>query len=295
MRPRAPDPIVANIEQQIASNKAPWFPGLAHQLVRAFWQDTAYMRAEEYGTARWLTGAVAGPRDRVALIATAGALATLEQLPAPIRRRFTGLTFADGLPTVAVLQSFARALRWFEPSAGVCEAVAILVRAIHLIASAGPGYDCSHSDPALPFSIFVSVPLGERDEALRLAESILHEAMHLQLGLFERHAPIVGSARSESYSPWQGKPRPISGLMHGLYVFACIMRWLAVLPNSGRLKPEDRRYVDRRRIEIAREIKQIAALPTSPALTSFGRQLSLWLISRSMTDAGPISRADDES
>ena len=129
-RPRAPNPIVAEIEQQIARGEAPWFPGLAGQLASAFWRGTAGLRAEEYGTARWLTGAATDPRDRLALIATSrGAFATLEQLPAPIRQRFSGLGFADGLPTVAVLHSFADALCWLELTAGMREAVASLVRA----------------------------------------------------------------------------------------------------------------------------------------------------------------------
>jgi hypothetical protein len=292
MRPPAPDPIVAEIERQIARGEAPWFPGLAYQLATAFWRGTPRMRAEEYGSARWLTEAIACPRDELALITTAaGARAILEQLPPSIRQRFSGLRFADGLPMGEVVQSFAHALRWLEPPAGAPEAIASLVRTIHLIASTGPGYDCSHSDPALPFSIFVSVPLGERDEALRLAESILHEAMHLQLSLIERYAPVVGEKKRKGYSPWQRRLRPVSGVVHGLYVFGCILRWLTTLSNSARVKPEDRRYVDRRRVEIAREIEQIAELPTSPALTSFGRELSAWLIIKSKADAGTTSGA----
>jgi hypothetical protein len=292
MRTPAPDPIIAEIEQQIARGDAPWFPGVADQLVGAFWRGTAPLWTEEYGTARWLTGTVTGPRDGLALIATSGgALATLEQLPPPIRRRFSGFGFAAGFPIIAVVQSFAHALRWLEPWAGAREAVARLVRSIHPIVSAGPGYDCSHSDPALPFSIFLSVPLGERDEALRLAESILHETMHLQLSLIERHLPVVGEETSQGYSPWQRRPRPILGLVHGLYVFTCILHWLAMLSDEGRLDASDRNYIDRRRIEIAREIEQIAELPTSSALTSFGRELSAWLITRSMADAGLTSGA----
>lgn len=47
-------------------------------------------------------------------------------------------------------------------------------------------YDVSHSTPVLPLSIFVSVPgADERHAELRLAESIIHEAMHLQLTFIE--------------------------------------------------------------------------------------------------------------
>jgi HEXXH motif-containing protein len=137
----------------------------------------------------------------------------------------------------------------------------------------------------------VSVPLGERDKTLRLAESILHEAMHLQLSLIERHAPIVGEETSKGYSPRQRRSRPILGVVHGLYVFACILRWLETLSDGGRLDMDHRGYVDRRRIEIAREIEQIAELPTSSALTLFGRGLSAWLITGSMADAKRISSA----
>lgn len=125
--------------------------------------------------------------------------------------------------------------------------VELLVRSIHIISSRGPGYDCSHSEPTIPFSILVSVPLGERHAALRLAESILHEAMHLQLTLIEEDTDLVTSQVEESYSPWQQQLRPAQGLLHGLYVFAAIDDWLAAQQALPNLSVDDRTYVDRLR------------------------------------------------
>ncbi len=102
-----------------------------------------------------------------------------------------------------------------------------LVRAVHLIASVGEDYDSSHSDPAILFSIFISVPsLPGRRSLLRVAEGLVHETMHLQLSLFETICPLVdGSVDWGLYSPWKQKKRQTRGIMHGLYVFG-VLKWM---------------------------------------------------------------------
>ena len=73
--------------------------------------------------------------------------------------------------------------------------VAALVTDVHALAAA-PGYDVSHSEPKWRSRVFVSVP--ERYDsigAVRLAESVVHEAMHLHLTIFESEYPIVLGTR----------------------------------------------------------------------------------------------------
>src|SRR5262249_18705097 len=70
--------------------------------------------------------------------------------------------------------------------------VATLVRVCHLVKPEHDDYDVSYSDPQVPFSIFVSVPPRRAaNDALRVAESLVHEAMHLQLTLIEQAVPLV--------------------------------------------------------------------------------------------------------
>ena len=77
-------------------------------------------------------------------------------------------------------------------TAPTLEAIAAtVVLNMHLLI-ADPGYDTSHSEPRWRSTIFVSIP--ERSDgvgALRLAESIIHEAMHLHLTNAEAFAPLV--------------------------------------------------------------------------------------------------------
>lgn len=147
-----------------------------------------------------------------------------------------------------------------------------LVRSIHPIASAGEDYDTSHSDPAIPFSIFVSVPTSpERRSLLRLAESLVHEAMHLQLSLFEAMCPLVdGTVQWEMHSPWKQTKRQTQGVMHGMYVF-CVLKWMWEQVGQASDLPEDHVFAARRIKDIAHEINGVSAIVRSPALTSEGR------------------------
>ena len=147
-----------------------------------------------------------------------------------------------------------------------------LVRAIHPIASSGDDYDTSHSDPAIPFSVFVSVPTSpSRRSLLRLAEGLVHEAMHLQLSLFEAMCPLVdGTVKWEMYSPWKQTKRQTQGVMHGLYVF-CVLKWMWQQVGEVGDVPEDRVFSARRIKDIADEINAVRDVVDSPALTHEGR------------------------
>jgi HEXXH motif-containing protein len=162
-----------------------------------------------------------------------------------------------------------------------------LVQAIHLLESPGLGFDVSHSDPELPCSIFFSLPLGEPHAALRVAESILHEAMHLQLTLLEAVTPVVQVGAATLYSPWQQRQRPIAGLLHGLYVFAAIDAFLAELLALDDLAAATAAFSAKRRREIAAEIDQAAGVAEHEDLTPFGRRFAEGLLAALRRRQGP--------
>lgn len=146
--------------------------------------------------------------------------------------------------------------------------VGALVWAIHIL-DAEAGYDVSHSDPTVPFSIFVSAPgEGEADGAIRLAESMLHEAMHLQLTLIERVMPLISDDACQSYSPWQGRMRPLQGILHGVYVFAVIRQALDRLAQTD---ATHRSYAVRRSRDIAKEATTLGDI--TEGLTPLGQRL----------------------
>ncbi len=302
-----------------------WQPGLAKELVAAFAHAHPTYCAAGYGSAAWLgLDSAAGHKGDPAAALNIGAAATLQTSSiaalnavaaanartAPIpglpharfeilngraRERYAalGLTLTKAFPSEGAAALFGDAFDLLAAGPGLREAVEALVQRVHPLVPRGPGYDSSHSDPELPFSIFVSIPDGEPAAALRLAESILHEAMHLQLSLVEGREPLVrqlqpGERVATGYSPWQSTKRPIGGLVHGLFVFRVIFDWLGALSAS---LPHDRDiayYAARRRVEIGQEVESLGDLAASPALTAPGKRLvSHWLANVRIAQAGP--------
>ncbi|MGH6967138.1 MAG: aKG-HExxH-type peptide beta-hydroxylase [Phenylobacterium sp.] len=262
----------------------PWFPGLAENLVEPALAQRG-LAAGRYGTRRWIETdpAAPGPAET-----PAPPLSVLEAPPPSLSAAYAaqGLRFAGpaGGGEKALLQD-AWACLGRVPEAGT--AVSHLVGAIHLLQSPGPGYDVSHSDPDLPCSVFLSLPVGEPHAVLRVAESILHEAMHLQLTLLEAVAPVVQVGTATLYSPWQQRQRPIGGLLHGLYVFAAIDAYLAELLALDDLAAATAAFSAKRRREIAVEIIQAAEVAEHEDLTPFGRRFAEGLLAALRRRQGP--------
>jgi hypothetical protein len=251
-----------------------WFPGLAEYLVANFTSRVQGGRIliDHYGTQRWLTG------DTSASILDTGAVrlgryfSTIEQLPTSAIACFSDLIFADNQcsQSTAQVQAAAGVLDGVETLA---DTVGCLVRSIHLL-QAPKDHDVSHSSPQLPFSVFVSIPEPtERDASLRVAESLIHESMHLQLSLIDAIEPLVNRPDADGYSPWKREFRPVEGLLHGLYVFAVIHQTLGFIAES---QLASQRYCVKRRNEIQTEV---GILPEQPdGLSAAGN--TLWQRSR---------------
>lgn len=155
--------------------------------------------------------------------------------------------------------------------ARVCRDV---VHFIHLL-EAEAGYDLSHSEPRWRNTILVSVP--EREDqigALRLAESVVHEAMHLHLTIREQHQRLVVQSAGTMASPWRPEPRPVRGVLHGLYVFGSLSYFFQGLIDDGALGPAGRGHLSRRLSEIAEEVQSIDLPALCDRLTHDGVRLA---------------------
>lgn len=143
-----------------------------------------------------------------------------------------------------------------------------LIKSIHLL-DTQPGYDVSFTDPNIKHSVFVSLPLDQELGVFRLAESILHEAMHLQLTLIEDAVNLISNYNQLFYSPWKKSKRSIYGILHGVYVFSVIYQWLDYIEASenGLI------FSQKRKLEILNEIKSIDINECLPALTPTGKFL----------------------
>jgi hypothetical protein len=151
-------------------------------------------------------------------------------------------------------------------------AVSELAWRCHIVYAQDEDYDVSFSDPAIPFSVFISASIrNDRRSVLRVAESLVHETMHLQLTLFESCCPLVDAASSFSmYSPWKREERPAQGILHGLYVFH-VLRWMWQQVSITSENELDRDFALRRIREIDQEVSSVRPLENSGALTRYGQ------------------------
>jgi HEXXH motif-containing protein len=246
-----------------------WLPGLAERLVSSH-EATAPGSGDER---RCEVDESTQERSDLSRRSSAGwqlgqNLVAIDNPPSEIALRLSGLSFAmiDPQRSRDQLQEAADVLGTVD---GLVDTLGLLVRKVHLL-EAPIGYDVSHSDPELPFSIFISLPQpGETDGVPRLAEAILHESMHLQLTMIELQVPLIADDLERLYSPWKHEVRPISGLLHGLYVFAVIHQVCECWVES---QVEGIRYCHKRRAEIE---KEVTTLPERPSgLSPIG--LELW-------------------
>ena len=206
---------------------------------------------------------------------------TLACRVSPVPRALVAVIEDDGLQTAST-DDLRRLLVPVQGWLGVVpeleRLVLHLVRDIHAVA-AQPGYDVSHSQPRWRKRIFVSCPeRGDDVGALRLVESVIHEAMHLHLTNEEEHAALIAVSSDMIHSPWREANRPVQGVMHGIYVFTCIHTFLHRLTSTTLLADKPGRYVAHRLSTISEEIGQVDLDELSRHLTSRGRaSVASWI------------------
>jgi hypothetical protein len=158
------------------------------------------------------------------------------------------------------------------------ESVLGFVRSITIVQSEGPDYDTSYSHPNLPLSIFFSLCTDEDETSnLRVAESILHEAMHLKLSLIEKSIQLIKNPEDTCFSPWRDEQRPIGGVLHGIFVFTAILnfyRQLLVFETNNIVIE----YLKLRCKNIEIEMSMIINFPDNGGLTIDGKTISRELL-----------------
>ena len=120
---------------------------------------------------------------------------------------------------------------------------------------------------------FGSVMLDEPPDAVTTAVSLIHEYKHIQLGALLHMIPLTGpDDGSLYYAPWRDDPRPLPGLVQGIYAFFGIAAFWRIRRDKVAGKDRDLaafEYAFARRQ--TQESVQIAL--TAPGLTPEGRKL----------------------
>jgi HEXXH motif-containing protein len=79
----------------------------------------------------------------------------------------------------------------------------------------------SATSPAAFGAIATSVP----PSAVSMAETLVHEFQHIKLcGLMDM-APLIEPGAEPGYAPWREDPRPLGGILQGVYAFTGIVRF----------------------------------------------------------------------
>lgn len=264
------DDLAARVRVALQETSAPpWLPGLTADLADTAWRKLdrrLHLTRASYGTARVLRQDPGAIR-RVATFFEVPSpdvfgrdAIPLELLPEDLAHRCAGpeMRFfeAEEVLEAGVSLRVEEALEILCAVPTVLPTVCSLVRALHLIDTADDEIDVSLSEPGLPFSAFVSVPgPAAVAGALRVAEAIRHEAMHLQLTLVEAVVPLVARTERTFFSPWRNEHRTAQGVLHALYVFRVIDAFLGAapfeIPALARLRP----HAAERRAMIARQVR----------------------------------------
>jgi HEXXH motif-containing protein len=274
-------------------NYSPWLPDLTAELVKAIWQDlyvNLKLSPETYGTARTMARDAGAPRRIVSRLSVASGdespekMLQVETLDAEFTRVYeeAGVRFysADEINAAHVLEQLEEAIKVLKLVPTLLITVAALVRSVHVLDPVNDDYDVSFSEPHIPFSIFISVPrAGDLISALRVAEAIVHEAMHLQLTLTEQVVPLVRTRSLQHYSPWRGEFRSARGVLHGLYVFSVIDAFFCVLQSLPVWDLNSVGYINRRRSEIHSQVVRIRSFQDSDDLTEAGRAFARRMMS----------------
>jgi uncharacterized protein len=123
--------------------------------------------------------------------------------------------------------------------------------------------------------------------AAEFAVTLVHEFQHSKLSALLDLVPLSASSDERRYfAPWRVDPRPLAGLLQGVYAFAGVAdTWRAL-----RGAPEIAALAERRFVESRLQVDcGLRSIETSGALTREGRNLAAAL--RAVTDAMLAERA----
>ena len=118
---------------------------------------------------------------------------------------------------------------------------------------------------------FGGVALSPKASATDLAEAVVHEIQHSKLNALMDLLPLHKESHSWFYAPWRDDPRPLGGVLHGIYAFTSVVEFWHVQRN---LVPpaESRRghFTFAYRCRLVRQA--IDAIGAATELTDLGRR-----------------------
>ncbi len=146
------------------------------------------------------------------------------------------------LPVAATMPA-AEVTKWRQRIQGAWE---LLVR--HHDWAAGPlaaGVDVvvplvprSDLDSATSPAAFGAIATSLPPSPVSMAETLVHEFQHIKLCGLTDMLPLIEPSDERRYAPWREDPRPLGGILQGVYAFAGIVRFWQV-QRSLETEPDD--------------------------------------------------------
>lgn len=274
--------VAKQVEFSLPYNDVVWLPHLTKKLTDICWQQlsrTCGLTRLSYSTGRLISCDPNASRSIVTYLSPQAGVVwdepalQIELLSNKIKREYeeAGVSFynAPQITGSAISSCLREAVEVLTKVPTLGTTVALLVKSLHIIRPPNDECDVSFSEPHIPFSIFVSVPSRRIPyDTLRVAEGIVHEAMHLQLTLIEQDVKLVNPCQKKYYSPWRGEFRTAQGILHGLYVFRVVYEFLG---NLLFLQNADAAYINDRRDQIAKQIAEVHLFQNCLDLTEEGQ------------------------
>ena len=101
----------------------------------------------------------------------------------------------------------------------------------------------------------------------------MHEFGDTELNTIMDTEPVVSEEPNERfYSPWRSDPRPLSGLVHALYVFSGVVEFLARAMTAPFMVAE-RKYLEAQRVAIYYKLRIGLKQVPEERLTLIGREI----------------------
>jgi HEXXH motif-containing protein len=144
-----------------------------------------------------------------------------------------------------------------------------LQRWIVAIRAGDPGTHSAFTSPELRGVAFVS----DTPNVLWLAQALIHEHHHDILNMVMAIRPLFDSADVRVfYSPWRNDPRPLSGLIHAIFVFSAVAEFQRRVLEQDKFSDQRMWLKARHWATICRLHIAIAQVPRE-SLTELGRAL----------------------
>ncbi|MEV0676150.1 HEXXH motif-containing putative peptide modification protein [Actinosynnema sp. NPDC050436] len=139
---------------------------------------------------------------------------------------------------------------------------------------------------------FGAVALSEKATADDLADALVHELQHSKLNALLELGPLhEPDEQRRFYAPWRDDPRPLNGVLHGIYAFASVVEFWH--DRRGRVAPERAAEAEfafvLRALQVRSAIEDVAA---TARLTARGRLFLAALSDRLAAREAALTRAD---